>query len=54
MMNGKAFLDALDIKAKRYADSARQSYEGQEEICSWLFDPLARWAQAAYGDSVFE
>jgi 2-polyprenyl-3-methyl-5-hydroxy-6-metoxy-1,4-benzoquinol methylase len=54
MMNGKAFLDALDIKAKRYADSARQSYESHEEICGWLFDPLARWAQAAYGDSVFE
>ena len=51
---GYDFLNALEKKAKMYASSARATYEANEEICNWLFDPLARWAHAAYGNGVFE
>ena len=37
-----------------FAPSARATYEANEELCSWLLDPLARWAGAAYGDRAFE
>jgi len=54
MTDGKAFLRGLDLRAKMLAPSARASFEANTDLCSWLLDPLARWAKAAYGDSAFE
>ena len=54
IMAAPAFLRALDAKAKTFAPSARATFEANEELCSWLLDPLARWAKAAYGDRAFE
>jgi len=56
-MNSKPselFLEALDRKARMLAPSARATFEANQEVCSWLLDPLARWAEAAYGSSVFD
>src|SRR5271155_2069215 len=54
MMDGTAFLSGLDVKARMFARSARATVEANNELCSWLLDPLARWAEAAYGDQAFE
>src|SRR5580700_5797776 len=54
MKDGNAFLTALDSKAKTFAPAARTTIEANDELCSWLLNPLARWAGAAYGDSAFE
>jgi SAM-dependent methyltransferase len=54
MIDGYAFLRGLDAKAKMFASSARATYEANEPVCSWLLDPLARWAGAAYGERTFE
>jgi 2-polyprenyl-3-methyl-5-hydroxy-6-metoxy-1,4-benzoquinol methylase len=54
MIDAKAFLRALDFKAKMFAPSARAAFDANEELCSWLLNPLARWAEAAYGDRAFE
>jgi len=48
------FLEALDRKARMFAPSARATFQANRELCSWLLDPLARWAEAAYGSSVFD
>ena len=47
MTDGKAFLRSLDSKARMFAPAARATYEANEGLCSWLSDPLARWAEAA-------
>jgi 2-polyprenyl-3-methyl-5-hydroxy-6-metoxy-1,4-benzoquinol methylase len=54
MNEGIAFLRGLDLKAKTFAPSARATIEENDELCSWLLDPLARWAEAAYGARAFE
>jgi 2-polyprenyl-3-methyl-5-hydroxy-6-metoxy-1,4-benzoquinol methylase len=54
MTDGTAFLSGLDLKAKTFAPAARTTVEANDELCSWLLDPLARWAQAAYGERAFE
>jgi len=36
------------------APAARATYLANEPLCSWLLDPLARWADAAYGDRAFD
>jgi 2-polyprenyl-3-methyl-5-hydroxy-6-metoxy-1,4-benzoquinol methylase len=54
MLDGKAFLKGLDVKAKTFAPAARATVEANDELCSWLLDPLARWAGVAYGDQAFE
>ncbi len=54
MKDGNAFLKGLELKARTFAPSARATVEANDELCSWLLDPLARWAQAAYGDRAFE
>jgi SAM-dependent methyltransferase len=54
MKDGKAFIKGLELKAKTFAPSARATVEANDDLCSWLLDPLARWAQAAYGDQAFE
>jgi 2-polyprenyl-3-methyl-5-hydroxy-6-metoxy-1,4-benzoquinol methylase len=54
MNDGKAFLAGLDLKARTFAPAARATVEANDELCSWLLDPLARWARDAYGDRAFE
>jgi len=54
MMDAKAFLRGLESKAKTFAPSAQATFEVNEALCSWMLDPLARWAEAAYGDRAFE
>jgi len=44
----------MDRKAKMFAPAARATFEANEELCTWLLDPLARWAGAAYGEGVFD
>ena len=53
-MNAESFLTSLDKHAKVFAPSARATVEANKELCTWLLDPLARWAQAAYGERAFE
>jgi hypothetical protein len=54
MEHAELFLEALDRKAKPLAASARATFEANKELCSWLLNPLARWAEAAYGKKVFD
>ncbi len=54
MMDAKAFLRSLEANARMFAPSARATYEANEALCSWMLNPLARWAEAAYGDRAFE
>ncbi|MFZ0339791.1 MAG: methyltransferase domain-containing protein [Terracidiphilus sp.] len=54
MSDATAFLKGLDTKAKMFAPSAWATYHANEELCSWLMSPLARWAGAAYGDRAFD
>ncbi len=54
MPDGKTFLKSLEAKAKMFAPSARATFEANEALCSWLLDPLAGWAEAAYGNRAFD
>jgi 2-polyprenyl-3-methyl-5-hydroxy-6-metoxy-1,4-benzoquinol methylase len=54
MEQAELFLEALERKAKIFARSARATFEANRELCSWLLNPLARWAESAYGSSVFD
>jgi len=54
MEHAQLFLEALDRKAKMFARSARATYEANRELCSWLLNPLGRWAESAYGSTVFD
>jgi SAM-dependent methyltransferase len=54
MKDAKDFLASLDTKAKMLAPAARATVEANKELCSWILDPLAQWADAAYGDRAFE
>lgn len=54
MEQAELFLEALDRRAKMFARSARATFEANREVCLWLLNPLARWAESAYGNSVFD
>jgi 2-polyprenyl-3-methyl-5-hydroxy-6-metoxy-1,4-benzoquinol methylase len=54
MKDGKDFVRSLETNAKMLAPAARSTVEANDELCSWLLDPLARWAKSAYGDRAFE
>jgi 2-polyprenyl-3-methyl-5-hydroxy-6-metoxy-1,4-benzoquinol methylase len=54
MENGELFLEAINRKARIFAPAARATFEANRELCSWLLNPLARWAESAYGSAVFE
>jgi 2-polyprenyl-3-methyl-5-hydroxy-6-metoxy-1,4-benzoquinol methylase len=54
MEEAQLFVEALDRKAKMFARHARATFEANRELCSWLLNPLARWAEAAYGSDVFD
>ena len=52
--HAELFLEAMDRKAKMFARSARATFNANRELCTWLMNPLARWAEAAYGSAVFD
>jgi SAM-dependent methyltransferase len=52
--HAELFLEAMDRKAKMFARSARATFAANRELCTWLMNPLARWAEAAYGSAVFD
>lgn len=54
MDHTELFLQALDKKAKPFAAHARATVEANKELCTWLLNPLGRWAQAAYGEAAIE
>ena len=54
MEQAELFLEAMDRKGKMFARHARATFEANRELCSWLLNPLARWAEAAYGSEVFD
>lgn len=54
MASAEDFLSAMKRRAKMLAPSAIATFEANREVCSWLLDPLARWAEAAYGEQVFD
>jgi 2-polyprenyl-3-methyl-5-hydroxy-6-metoxy-1,4-benzoquinol methylase len=54
MEQAELFLEALDRKGKIFARSARATFEANRELCCWLLNPLARWAEGAYGSEVFD
>lgn len=54
MKYAEPFLEALERKGRIFAPGARATCEANEELCSWLLKPLARWAEAAYGSTVFD
>lgn len=54
MNNGTQFLNALERKAKLFSSGVSQLQSAHPELCGWLLDPLADWAEKAYGDTIFE
>jgi 2-polyprenyl-3-methyl-5-hydroxy-6-metoxy-1,4-benzoquinol methylase len=54
MTDTEPFLRGLEKKAKMLAPAARATYEANEALSSWLLNPLAHWAEAAYGERAFE
>jgi 2-polyprenyl-3-methyl-5-hydroxy-6-metoxy-1,4-benzoquinol methylase len=54
MYCAESFLEALYRKAKMFAPTARATVEANRELCSWLLNPLARWAGAAFGEKAFD
>ncbi|HTZ73415.1 MAG TPA: class I SAM-dependent methyltransferase [Candidatus Aquilonibacter sp.] len=54
MEDAQLFLEALERKAKFFAPAARATYEANRDLCSWLLNPLARWAGSAYGSDAFD
>src|SRR5271169_430359 len=52
--NMETFLSAMDKHAKIFAPAARATCAANNDLCGWLLNPLARWAQGAYGDKAFE
>ncbi len=54
MKTAEAFLSALERRARLFAPGAIATFRANQELCSWVLDPLARWADAAYGEQAFE
>ena len=54
MREAELFLEALDRRAKLFAPGARATFKANTELCTWLLNPLARWAEAAYGKTAFD
>jgi 2-polyprenyl-3-methyl-5-hydroxy-6-metoxy-1,4-benzoquinol methylase len=54
MKTAEAFLSAIERRARLFAPSASATFRANEELCSWVLDPLARWADEAYGEQAFD
>ncbi|MDR0221551.1 MAG: class I SAM-dependent methyltransferase [Lachnospiraceae bacterium] len=53
MKDGKLFLESLNNTAPIFGKTAIETCKQNDEICSWLLDPLAKWSREAYGEGVF-
>lgn len=53
-VNTETFLEAMDKHAKMFAPAARATVAANRDLSTWVLDPLARWAQGAYGEKAFE
>jgi 2-polyprenyl-3-methyl-5-hydroxy-6-metoxy-1,4-benzoquinol methylase len=53
-VNAESFLLSMDKHARMFAPGARATVAANPDLCKWVLDPLAKWAQAAYGDQAFE
>lgn len=54
MVDGRVFFESMEKKARMLAPAALATFEANESLCTWLLNPLAKWAHAAYGDRAFE
>jgi 2-polyprenyl-3-methyl-5-hydroxy-6-metoxy-1,4-benzoquinol methylase len=54
MRTAEDFLSAIERRAKMFAPSATATFRANKQLCSWVLDPLARWADAAYGERAFD
>jgi SAM-dependent methyltransferase len=54
MASAETFLRALYRRAKMFAPAAAATFAANRELATWLLDPLARWAQIAYGERAFD
>ncbi len=54
MSNSTKFHDALKTHGRWFYPSVASVYEREKEICDWMLTPLATWAEAVYGEEVFE
>jgi 2-polyprenyl-3-methyl-5-hydroxy-6-metoxy-1,4-benzoquinol methylase len=54
METAQAFLKSLERRARMLAPGAIATFRDNQELCSWLLDPLARWTAAAYGEQAFD
>jgi SAM-dependent methyltransferase len=54
MQRGEQFVEAVVRKGRTFAPSARATFEANRELCLWLLNPLAHWAESAYGPDVFD
>ena len=54
MTDANSFLRSVDKKARIFAPAVRATYEANAGLCSWMLDPLALWAGAAYGERAFD
>ncbi|HVN45293.1 MAG TPA: class I SAM-dependent methyltransferase [Steroidobacteraceae bacterium] len=54
MKSAEAFLSAMERRARLFAPGAIATFRAHEELCRWVLDPLARWADAAYGEEAFD
>jgi 2-polyprenyl-3-methyl-5-hydroxy-6-metoxy-1,4-benzoquinol methylase len=54
MNEGNLFLNSLEKNAAILGKTARQICVANNELCSWVLDPLAKWSRMAYGDSIFD
>jgi 2-polyprenyl-3-methyl-5-hydroxy-6-metoxy-1,4-benzoquinol methylase len=53
MKEGNNFLDSLMQVAQVMGVKAKELCDANDDLCSWLLDPLAKWSKAAYGESIF-
>lgn len=54
MAGSERFLEALKRKARLLAGAALATYESDQKTADWLLEPLAEWAEKAYGPSIFD
>ena len=54
MNEGNLFLNSLQKNAAIMGTAAKKTCDSNDELCSWILDPLARWSKRAYGEAIFD
>jgi 2-polyprenyl-3-methyl-5-hydroxy-6-metoxy-1,4-benzoquinol methylase len=54
MKEGQKFLDALARASPVLFKNARATCRSRPADAAWLLDPLARWSEEAFGESIFD